>query len=135
LFKNKKFQPRSRPSNSTYRLQTASVQPIYPVRGNSIVHNQDEVSDDKYSKILSYDTVTKCLTDDCKDCTGFYRNKFIRHGFLCRCPCHQSSKIVNSKPCESSYDSAVNHSTADVGVRRHVTPNLRTCRSTRGLAI
>lgn len=121
MFKNKKFQPRSLPSNSTNRLRTAEVQPIYYVRGNGNVDNQDEVSNAKYSNIFSYDTVTKCLTDDCKDCTGFYRNKFIRHGFLCICACHQSSKIVNSKPCEYSYDSAVNRSTVDVGVHHHVT--------------
>ena len=26
-----------------------------------------------------------------------YRNEFIRHGFLCRCACHERSNIVNSK--------------------------------------
>jgi hypothetical protein len=135
LFKNKKFQPRSLPSNSTIRLRTSEVQPIYYERGNGNVDNQDEVSDAKYSKIFSYDTVTKCLTDKCKDCTGFYRNKFIRHGFLCRCACHQSSKLVNIKRFEYSYDSAVNCSTVDVGVHRHVTPNLRTRRSMRGSVI
>ena len=135
MFKNKKFQPRSLPSNSTTRLRTAEVQPIYYERGNDIVYNQDEVSTAKYYNIFSYDTVTKCLTDECKDCTGFYRNKLIRHGFLCRCACHQSSKIVNNKRFEYSYDSALNCSTVNVGVHRHVTPNLRTRRSTRGSAI
>jgi hypothetical protein len=135
LFKNKKFQPRSLPSNSTIRLRTAEVQPIYYGGGNSNVDNQDEVSDAKYSEIFSYDTVTKCLTDECKDCTGFYRNKLIRHGFLCECACHDSSKIVNGKSSQYSRDSAVNRSTVDVGVHRHVTPNLRTRRSTRGSAI
>ena len=135
MFKNKKFQPRSLPSNPAYRLRTASVQPIYYECGNGNVDNQDEVSNSKNSKIFSYDTVTKCLTDECKDCTGFYRNKFISHGFLCKCACHDSSEIVNGKSSQYSYDSAVNRSTADVGVHRQVASNLRTDRSTRGSAI
>jgi hypothetical protein len=135
LFKNKKFQPRSLPSNPAYRLRTANVQPIYYERGNGNVDNQDEGSNAKNSKIFSYDTVTKCLTDECKDCTGFYRNKFISHGFLCKCACHDRSKIVNGKSSQYSYDSAVNRGTVDVGVPRHVTPILRTRRSRRGSAI
>ena len=138
MFKRrKKFQPLSLPNNLRTRLRTAEVQPIYYEHGNGNrnLDSQDEVSNAKCFPIPSYDIVTKCLTDECKDCTGFYRNKFIRHGFLCICACHQSSKIANSRPSEYCYDPPVNRSKVDVGVHHHVTLNLHRYRSTRGSAI
>ena len=37
---------------------------------------------------LKIDTVNKCLTDNCRDCTGSYRNNLLGHRIICHCECH-----------------------------------------------
>jgi hypothetical protein len=111
LFKNKKFRARSRFKHPTHRLETTRVQTTYAERKNSVIGKQDN---DKDTLPANNTIITKCLTEECKDCTGFYRDKFIVH-VLCRCACHKKSKIANSKPGHYSYDPEVEHST--VGVR------------------
>ena len=108
MFKNKKFRARSRFKNPTHRIETIWVQITYTERKNS-VSKQDNDKDTTNNTII-----TKCLTEECKDCSGFYRNKFIVH-VLCISAYHKKSKIANSKPGHYSYDSEVEHST--VGVR------------------
>lgn len=34
------------------------------------------------------DYVTKCLTDECNDCTGFYFAPLLEHHLVCKCQCH-----------------------------------------------
>ncbi len=106
LLKNKKFQARSRCRNLTHQIETIRVQTNHAERQNSVIDNQDN---DEDTLPTNNTIITKCLTAECNDCTGFYRNKFIAHVFLCRCACHKKSKIANS------YDPEVEHST--VGVR------------------
>jgi hypothetical protein len=36
--------------------------------------------------------VTRCLTEDCKDCTGSYTNEILGHRFICKCSCHHHYK-------------------------------------------
>jgi hypothetical protein len=86
LFKNKKFRARSRFKNPTHRIETTRVQTTYAERKNSVIGKQDNDKDTLPT------IITKCLSEGCKDCTGFYRNKFIAH-VLCRCSCHKKSKI------------------------------------------
>ena len=38
------------------------------------------------------DTINRCLTDDCKDCTGSYSNDLLRHRLTCLCQCHRKIK-------------------------------------------
>gem|GEM_PF-2381431 len=44
----------------------------------------------KVSK-FSTDTVTECLTSDCKDCSGSYSSEILRHRFVCTCNCHNQA--------------------------------------------
>ena len=37
---------------------------------------------------LKIETVNRCLTDDCRDCTGSYRNDLLEHRIICHCECH-----------------------------------------------
>lgn len=108
MFKNKKFRARGRRRN---RAIDIGVRTIPAERKNSVIGNQDN---DKDTLLINNAIITKCLTEECKDCTGFYRNKFIAHVFLCRCACHKKPKIANSKPRHYSYDPEVEHSTVDV---------------------
>ena len=32
--------------------------------------------------------MNRCLTDDCSDCTGSYRNDLLEHRIICDCECH-----------------------------------------------
>jgi hypothetical protein len=41
---------------------------------------------------LQTDTVNKCLTDDCKDCTGSYTNDLLHHRLVCACECHNKKQ-------------------------------------------
>ena len=41
------------------------------------------------------DYVTKCLTDDCTDCTGYYSSTVIEHILICKCKCHIKEKVEN----------------------------------------
>ncbi len=34
------------------------------------------------------DTVNKCLTEECEDCTGSYRSDLLQHRIICHCECH-----------------------------------------------
>jgi hypothetical protein len=38
---------------------------------------------------LQSETVSRCLTDDCKDCTGSYTSELLHHRLLCLCLCHK----------------------------------------------
>lgn len=40
---------------------------------------------------LQTETVSKCLTEDCKDCTGSYTSELLHHRLLCLCFCHKRS--------------------------------------------
>jgi hypothetical protein len=114
LFKIKKFRARSGFKNPTHRIEAIRVQTTYAERKNSVIGKQDN---DKDTLPTNNTIITKYLTEECKDCTGFYRNKFIAHVFLCRCACHKKSKIANSEPGHYSYDPEVEHST--VGVQKN----------------
>lgn len=39
------------------------------------------------NKLFTEAVVTKCLTDDCEDCTGSYINKIFDHRLTCKCSC------------------------------------------------
>jgi hypothetical protein len=43
-------------------------------------------------KELLYDTITRCLTTDCVDCTGSYSNEMLNHKWICLCQCHQKQQ-------------------------------------------
>jgi hypothetical protein len=57
------------------------------------IHEQGYKSSTKAtaSEFLT-DTVNRCLTDDCKDCTGSYSNDMLRHRLVCLCLCHRKCK-------------------------------------------
>jgi hypothetical protein len=112
LFKNKKFRARSGFKNPTHRIETIRVQTTYAERKNSVIGK-----DDKDTLPTNNTIITKCLTEECKDCTAFCRNKFIAHVFLCKCDCHKKSKIANSEPGHYSCDPEVEHSI--VGVQKN----------------
>jgi hypothetical protein len=53
------------------------------------------------------DTVNRCLTDDCKDCTGSYNNDIVHHRFICLCLCHRKCKKnapLNQEEATEIYD-------------------------------
>ncbi|MGC2575509.1 MAG: hypothetical protein WA364_28715, partial [Candidatus Nitrosopolaris sp.] len=91
--------------------ESIRVQTTHAQHKNSVIDNQDN---DKDISLNNNTTITKCLTTECKDCSGFYRNKLIAHIFLCRCACHKKSKIANSRPRHYSYHPELEHSTVGV---------------------
>ena len=80
--------------NPRHRIETIRVQTTYAERKNSVIDNQDNHKD---TLPTNNTFITKCLTEECKECTGFYRNKFIAHVFLCRCTWHKKSNIEAAK--------------------------------------
>ena len=40
------------------------------------------------------DVTTRCLTNECADCTGSYVNKILQHRWLCCCRCHKAEKAL-----------------------------------------
>jgi hypothetical protein len=44
------------------------------------------------NKSFLIDTVTRCLTDNCKLCTGSYSNEVLRHRLVCKCRCHKMNQ-------------------------------------------
>jgi hypothetical protein len=55
--------------------------------------------------------ITRCATNDCKDCTGSYYNEMLQHRFICKCPCHDNSydekEELEKEVCESTHDQLV----------------------------
>lgn len=61
------------------------------------VDNKNNIHIQKYSSSMKLselhtDTVSTCLTDDCKDCTGSYINELLGHKLLCHCLCHREGE-------------------------------------------
>jgi hypothetical protein len=66
------------------------------------IHTREFKGSTKATSELQTDSVNKCLTDDCKDCTGSYSNNVLYHRLICLCVCHRKSKkasleVVDSK--------------------------------------
>jgi hypothetical protein len=56
------------------------------------------------------DTITQCLTDDCKECTGSYSNHLLRHRLICRCRrCGYNNKHIALAEQES-----IDHNTSRI---------------------
>ena len=55
---------------------------------------------------LKIDTVNKCLTDDCNDCTGSYRNDLLEQKIICHCQCH-NKKLRALESVEGSISNAL----------------------------
>ena len=41
------------------------------------------------------DYVTKCLTDEYTDCTGYYSSTVVEHFLICKCKCHTKGEVKN----------------------------------------
>jgi hypothetical protein len=59
---------------------------------NFYIHKQEYKSSTKAISEFQTDSVNKCLTDDCKDCTGSYSNDMFHHRLICLCLCHRKSE-------------------------------------------
>jgi hypothetical protein len=45
--------------------------------------------------IIKIEIVSKCLTDNCSDCTDGYVNTILHSRLVCRCSCHVYKQPVN----------------------------------------
>jgi hypothetical protein len=49
----------------------------------------------EFKSFSSSDTVTQCLTDDCRECTGSYICNIAKHQLLCNCTCHKNKPGIS----------------------------------------
>jgi len=63
---------------------------------SSYIHTQEFKGSTTESEFV-IDTVNRCLTDYCKDCTGSYSNEILRHKLICKCQCGHNKKEMASK--------------------------------------
>ena len=47
------------------------------------------------ASLKNKDYVTKCLTDECTDCTGYYSSTVAEHILICKCKCHIKKEAEN----------------------------------------
>jgi len=73
--------PASLVTSQPSRIVSPTMNSCSPIFGSSVF---------KVSK-FSTDTVTECLTSDCKDCSGSYSSEILRHRFVCTCNCHNQA--------------------------------------------
>ena len=80
--------------------------PKTPWRTHQVMSYKDLLQ----NKSFQIDTVTQCLTDDCKLCSGLYVNNTLRHRLVCKCRCHVTKKknlMVNDISYTSTTDEAI----------------------------
>ncbi len=65
---------------------------------------------------LKIETVNRCLTDNCNDCTGSYRNDLLKYRIICHCQCHKKEQALEVAP-----NSATNANTVKSHKERRLT--------------
>jgi hypothetical protein len=55
----------------------------------------------KNNELFKTEVISKCLTDNCSDCTGGYVNRILRSRLVCRCVCHERNQPVNQTSLDS----------------------------------
>jgi hypothetical protein len=67
----------------------------WPVCDKMLLTTFGVIQDMTASTLLeNKDYVTKCLTDECNQCTGSYINAIIQHRLICKCKCHVTESNV-----------------------------------------
>ena len=83
--------------NNLYKDRcNAPRSPQIPTTGIATTDCKSAVRLSEKNDDFSSDVVTICLTDNCKDCTGSYSNRILRHRIICKCHCRHKRNLFRS---------------------------------------
>jgi len=71
--------------------QVISQQQAYPKPLCEVVLDMDESVIPPHKSYLAF-SITKCPTDRCEDCVGFYTNQITGITVSCNCPCKHNDR-------------------------------------------